>query len=56
MLNIDARAHFTAVAGLEDSEIQLDRAALLIAAETDEALDVDLYLNCLLYTSPSPRD
>ena len=47
MLNIDARAHFTAVAGLEDSEIQLDRAALLIAAETDEALDVDLYLKHL---------
>lgn len=47
MLKIDARAHFTAVAGLEDDEIQLDRAALLIAAETDDAIDVERYLQHL---------
>ena len=47
MLKIDARAHFTAVAGLEDNEIQLDRAALLIAAESDEELDVEHYLQHL---------
>lgn len=47
MLKIDARAHFTAVAGLEDNEIQLDRAALLIAAETDDEIDVEHYLQHL---------
>lgn len=38
------RDRFAAIASLPDEEIRLDEAALLIAAETDEGVDIDKYL------------
>jgi regulator of sirC expression with transglutaminase-like and TPR domain len=38
------RDRFAAIASLPDEEIRLDEAALLIAAETDESVDIDKYL------------
>ncbi|MEX2365533.1 MAG: transglutaminase-like domain-containing protein [Pseudohongiellaceae bacterium] len=41
------RSRFSALASREDSEIPLDEAALLIAAETDDSFDVEGYLHKL---------
>ena len=46
-MTIDARLQFADLARLPDEEIDLDRAALLIARETDETVDVDFYLGFL---------
>lgn len=46
-MSIDARLQFADLARLPDEEIDLDRAALLIARETDETVDVDFYLGFL---------
>lgn len=47
MNKIEARARFVALAAQSDAEIELDRGALLIAAEEYPSLEVDVYLNRL---------
>lgn len=44
MMSETIRDRFAAIASLPDEEIRLDEAALLIAAETDEGVDIDKYL------------
>ncbi len=46
-MDSDIRARFTRLARLPDDEIRLDEAALLIAAETDERIEIPLYLTAL---------
>jgi regulator of sirC expression with transglutaminase-like and TPR domain len=41
------RRKFSEIAALPDEEIHLDEAALLIAAETEENIDISLYLQAL---------
>ena len=43
----NTRARFTAIATSEDQEIALDEAALVIAAETDEQVNIDQSLKLL---------
>ena len=43
----ETRAAFAELAALPDEDIELDRAALLIARETDETVDVEFYLGFL---------
>ena len=43
-MNTDIRQRFAAIAALPDDAIKLDEAALLIAAEADEAISVHHYL------------
>jgi regulator of sirC expression with transglutaminase-like and TPR domain len=47
MTKIEARARFAALASQHENEIELDRAALLIAAEEYPALEVETYLRRL---------
>lgn len=47
MNNAEIRDRFAAIASLQDSDIKLDEAALLIAAETDSEIDVQGYLQRL---------
>ena len=43
----DIRTKFADIAALPDSQIKLDEAALLIAAETEDNIEVSLYLQAL---------
>lgn len=43
----NTRARFTAIAQSKDEDIRLDEAALVIAAETDEAVDIEAALHLL---------
>ena len=43
-MNEESRERFAAIAALPDEDVQLDEAALLIAAETDPTIDVEFYL------------
>ena len=43
----DIRTRFAEIAALPDQQIKLDEAALLIAAETEDNIEVDLYLQAL---------
>jgi len=47
MKNEEIRERFAAIASLPDGDIRLDEAALLIAAESDDTVDVDSYLDRL---------
>jgi regulator of sirC expression with transglutaminase-like and TPR domain len=46
-MNDEARTRFAEIACLPDNDIHLDEAALLIAAETEDSLDVGHYLTVL---------
>lgn len=47
MKNEEIRKRFAAIASLPDGDIRLDEAALVIAAESDNTVDVDSYLDRL---------
>jgi regulator of sirC expression with transglutaminase-like and TPR domain len=47
MIRAEARQQFTEMISREDELIELDRAALLIAAEEDPQLEIENYLNLL---------
>ncbi len=46
-MDIKVRNRFAALVAQSDAKINLDEAALLIAAETEEGLDINLYLQAL---------
>ena len=43
----ETRSRFAEIAALPDEQIELDEAALLIAAETEDNINVTLYLQAL---------
>ena len=46
-MDTDHRLKFTEIASLSDEQIKLDEAALLIAAETEDEINISLYLQAL---------
>lgn len=46
-MDTNIRSKFAEIASLPDEEIKLDKAALLIAADTGEKIDISLYLEAL---------
>ena len=46
-MDTDHRLKFTEIASLSDEQIKLDEAALLIAAETEDGINISLYLQAL---------